>query len=102
MVRGRSMEPTLYDGDRLLVRHGGPPRIGRLAVVRLPDRPAAVKRVTRRERDGWWVERDNPRAGVDSWLVGAVPDEDVVAVVVGRIWPPPLWRRTQRTLDRND
>jgi phage repressor protein C with HTH and peptisase S24 domain len=87
VVRGRSMEPTLRDGDRLLVRHGGTPRIGRLAVVRLPARPVGVKRVTRREPGGWWVERDNPVEGVDSWLVGAVPDEDVVAVVVLRVWP---------------
>ena len=86
VVRGRSMEPTLHDGDRLLVRHGATPRVGDLAVVRLPDRPVSVKRVTRREPDGWWVERDNPREGVDSWLVGAVPDRDVVAVVVRRLW----------------
>jgi phage repressor protein C with HTH and peptisase S24 domain len=90
VVRGRSMEPTLRDGDRLLVRHGAAPRVGALAVVRLPDRPPAVKRVTRRERDGWWVERDNPREGVDSWSVGAIPDSDVLAVVVRRVWP---WRR---------
>ena len=28
VVRGRSMQPTLYDGDRLLVRHGAAPREG--------------------------------------------------------------------------
>lgn len=87
VVRGRSMEPTLRDGDRLLVRHGGPPRIGAMAVVRLPDGTVAVKRVTRREPDGWWVERDNPAVGVDSWAVGAIPDDDVIARVVARIWP---------------
>jgi hypothetical protein len=81
------MEPTLRDGDRLLVRYGSPPRVGALAVVRLPDRPVAVKRVVRRERDGWWVERDNPAEGVDSWLVGAIRDDDVLAVVVCRVWP---------------
>ena len=87
VVRGRSMEPTLRDGDRLLVRHGSRPRVGAMAVVRLPGRPVAVKRVTRRERDGWWVERDNPAEGVDSWAVGAIPDDDVLAVVVCRVWP---------------
>jgi phage repressor protein C with HTH and peptisase S24 domain len=90
VVRGRSMEPTLRDGDRLLVRHGAAPRVGALAVVRLPQRPVAVKRVTRREAGGWWVERDNPAEGVDSWLVGAIPDRDMLAVVVCRLWP---WRR---------
>jgi phage repressor protein C with HTH and peptisase S24 domain len=81
------MQPTLYDGDRLLVVHGAGPRPGGLVVVRLPDGVVAVKRAVRREREGWWVERDNPREGVDSWLVGAVPDEDVVARVIVRIWP---------------
>ncbi len=87
VVRGRSMEPTLRDGDRLLVRHRVSPRVGGLAVVRLPNRPVAVKRVVGEVPGGWWVERDNPDAGVDSWLVGTVPPEDVVAVVVCRIWP---------------
>lgn len=85
------MQPTLWDGDRLLVRYGSAPRIGGLAVVRLPDGVVAVKRVVRREPDGWWVERDNPSEGVDSWLVGAIPEGDVLARVVRRIWP--LFRR---------
>jgi Peptidase S24-like len=85
VVRGRSMEPTLYDGDRLLMLHGSTPRAGRLAVVRLPDGVVAVKRVTRREADGWWVERDNPLMGVDSWAVGAVPDSDVLGRVLVRL-----------------
>jgi len=87
VVRGRSMQPTLYDGDRLLVWRDAVPKVGRLAVVRLPDGIVAVKRVTRREPHGWWVERDNPVAGVDSWAVGAIRDEDVVAVVICRVWP---------------
>jgi phage repressor protein C with HTH and peptisase S24 domain len=81
------MQPTLYDGDRLLVLHGAAPRTGGLAVVRLPDGVVAVKRVTRREAEGYWVERDNPREGVDSWLVGAIPDRDVLARVLVRVWP---------------
>ncbi|MGI8578154.1 MAG: S24 family peptidase [Nocardioidaceae bacterium] len=95
VVRGRSMEPTLRDGDRLLVRYGGSPRPGQLVIVRLPDRPVAVKRAARRVDGGWWVERDNPGAGVDSWLVGTIPDDDVVACVVRRLWPPR--RRSRRT-----
>jgi phage repressor protein C with HTH and peptisase S24 domain len=98
VVRGRSMEPTLRDGDRLLVRHGADPKLGGLAVVRLPDRPLSVKRVTRRVPEGWWVERDNPDEGVDSWLVGPVAADAVVARVVARLWPllrrPGWWGRT--------
>lgn len=93
IVRGRSMEPTLREGDRLLVRYGGRPRPGQLVVVRLPDRPLSVKRATERTADGWWVERDNPHVGVDSWLVGAIPEADVLGQVMVRVWP---WRRTSR------
>lgn len=93
VVAGRSMHPTLSDGDLLLLRYGARPRPGRLIVVRLPDRPPAVKRAAWREVGGWWVERDNPAVGVDSWQVGAVPDDDVLAVVVCRLWPSRLWPR---------
>jgi phage repressor protein C with HTH and peptisase S24 domain len=91
-VHGRSMLPTYREGDVLLVLHGGRARPGRPVVVRLPDGVIAVKRVVRREPAGWWVERDNPREGVDSWSVGAIPDERVVARVLARVWP--WWRRT--------
>jgi hypothetical protein len=40
-----------------------------------------------RRDGGWWVERDNPDEGVDSWLVGPIPEQDVVAVVRARVWP---------------
>lgn len=87
LVRGRSMEPTLRDGDHLLVRWGGRARAGRLAVVRWPGRPISVKRVVLRDGAGWWVERDNPRDGVDSWSAGPVADPDVLATVLVRLWP---------------
>ena len=83
------MEPTLHDGDLLLVRVGRVPADGSLVVVRLPGRSGlSVKRLVRQDSDGWWVERDNPREGVDSWAVGAVPVGDMVAHVVTRLWPP--------------
>ena len=88
-VRGASMEPTLHDGDLLLVRAEHSPDIGSLVVVRLPDRPGlSVKRLVGRDAAGWWVERDNPREGVDSWGVGAIAPTDVLAQVVARLWPP--------------
>jgi signal peptidase I len=87
VVRGRSMQPTMYDGDRLLVRHGATPRPGDPVVVRLPEGVVAVKRATMRHDGGWWVERDNRAEGVDSWSVGAIPDRDVIAVVRARVWP---------------
>lgn len=87
IVRGRSMEPTLRDGDHLLVRWGGHPRPGRLVVVRWPGRPMSVKRATLRSDDGWWVERDNAAEGVDSWQAGPVSPSDVLATVLTRVWP---------------
>ena len=91
VVRGRSMAPTLVDGDRLLVRRGpAGARPGALVVVRLPgNRPVAVKRLLRQEPGGWWVERDNPAEGVDSWQLGAVPEGDLLGVVALRLWPRP-------------
>ncbi len=87
------MRPTLRDGDRLVVQHGAVPRVGDVVVVRLPDGTVAVKRATSRQDGGWWVERDNPAEGVDSWLVGAIPERDVVAVARLRVWPPRRLRR---------
>ena len=90
VVDGRSMLPTLRPGDRLLVAYGARPRTRRIALVRLPDRPLSVKRLGLRDDEGWWAERDNPTEGVDSWSLGRpVADEDVVALVVGRVWPRP-------------
>jgi len=86
-VAGESMLPTLRDGDLLLVRTGAPVRVGRLVIVRLPDGTNAVKRVAHQVPEGWWVERDNPAAGVDSWRVGAIAPGDVLGVVVARVWP---------------
>ena len=88
-VHGRSMLPTLRAGDRLLVRYGVPPRAGDVVIVRFPDGTLAVKRATVRDGPGWWVERDNSREGVDSAQVGSIPDADVLAVALARIWPRP-------------
>ncbi len=88
-VHGRSMLPTLRAGDRLLVRYDVPPRAGQVVVVRFPDGTLAVKRATVRDGAGWWVERDNPREGTDSATVGTIPDTDVLAVALGRVWPRP-------------
>jgi phage repressor protein C with HTH and peptisase S24 domain len=88
-VHGVSMLPTLAEGDLLLADRRARPRRGDLVVARWPGTPLVVKRVLRREPDGWWLERDNPRAGTDSWLAGTVTDDDLVAVVRLRLWPRP-------------
>lgn len=105
-VTGTSMQPTLREGDVVLVRSPGRPRAGRIAVVRLPPdtdgapRPLSIKRLTGPDPADparWWIERDNPRAGVDSWLVGSLAAPDVLGMALLRVWPHPkrLPRRSE-------
>lgn len=94
VVSGDSMEPSLRDGDRLLARRVDAPselRAGSVVVVRRPDRPdlVLVKRLVRREGDGWWVEGDNAARSDDSRTFGPVPDRLVLARVLLRWWPRP-------------
>jgi phage repressor protein C with HTH and peptisase S24 domain len=83
------MEPTLHEGDRVLVRYGVPTRPGTLVLVQVGGERPYVKRAWREVPEGWWVERDNPRAGEDSWSFGPVPEQRVLGRVVGRLWPRP-------------
>ena len=84
------MDPTLHDGDRLLIRYGAVPRPGRVVVVKLPDRSGlSVKRIGWADSDGWWIERDNPTEGVDSWQTGPVRSDAVVAIALCQVWPRP-------------
>jgi nickel-type superoxide dismutase maturation protease len=95
-VAERSMEPVLLPGDWLLarrsVRPGRPPRIraGQIVIAQHPQRPGflLVKRAARCERDGWWLESDNPGAGaVDSRRFGPVPPAFIEGAVLFRYWP---------------
>jgi hypothetical protein len=95
------MLPTLREGDRLLVRHGGRVRPGSLVVATFPDGTLAVKRAvderrTSRGAPGWWLLSDNPDEGVDSRHRGPVPAERVGAVVLARLWPSPRLGRQLR------
>ena len=102
VVRGRSMLPTLAEGDRLLVRYGARPVPGDLVVARFVDGTVAVKRAveprpTRSGAEGWWLLSDNPDEGVDSRHRGPVAERDVLAVVRLRLWPSPrVGRRLRR------
>ena len=88
------MTPLLAPGDRLLVsyrRRVGP---GAVVIARFADGTVAVKRATQRRTTrtgapGWWLLSDNPDEGGDSRHRGVVPDTEVLAVAVARIWPRP-------------
>ncbi|THI97212.1 peptidase S24 [Nocardioides sp.] len=98
VVRGDSMRPTLAPGDRLLVGYGARVRPGHVVVARFGDGTVVVKRAVDRRQGGWWLRGDNPAVGVDSRHRGVVPDDDVWAVVLGRLWPRPLLLRGRRAL----
>jgi nickel-type superoxide dismutase maturation protease len=86
-VHGPSMAPHLKHGDWVIVRCQVRPRVGDVALVRLPDGGLAVKRLIRRVRDGWWVEGDNAYASTDSRQFGAIPEDAVLGRVIFRYWP---------------
>jgi hypothetical protein len=93
-VHHDSMEPTLHDGDRVLVRYGCAVRPDDLVVARFADGTLVVKRAVERRTTatgapGWWLLSDDPERGVDSRHRGPVPADRVLAVVVGRVWPRP-------------
>jgi nickel-type superoxide dismutase maturation protease len=96
----RSMEPTFWPGDWLLVR-GSPRgsqqlriRTGQVVVARHPAEPdlLLVKRAVRQLADGsWWLQSDNAGVGeADSARFGAVPPALIEGRVVGR------YRRARR------
>lgn len=87
-VRGPSMAPVLRSGDVVLVRVGGSPRCGRIALVRWRSRPGtlAVKRLAYRVDDGWFALGDNDLGSTDSRELGPA---EVVGVVLFRLWPRP-------------
>jgi phage repressor protein C with HTH and peptisase S24 domain len=86
------MRPGLRTGDRLLVDYRRTPSVGDVVVARTPGRPLSVKRISERRstelgEPGWWLLSDDPDHGTDSRTYGAVAEDDVLAVVVMRIWP---------------
>jgi nickel-type superoxide dismutase maturation protease len=92
VVDGRSMEPTLAPGDRLLVTRTTRPRVGDVVAVRDPGggRRLLVKRVSALLEDEVVLRGDNPRASTDSRAFGPVPRRAIVGRVV-RCYSP-AWR----------
>jgi nickel-type superoxide dismutase maturation protease len=89
VVAGRSMEPTLLAGDRLLVGRFGRPRVGDVVALRDPadDRRVIVKRIAAIRRQEFYVTGDNLEASVDSRVFGSVPRTALLGKVVRRYAP---------------
>jgi nickel-type superoxide dismutase maturation protease len=90
VVEGRSMEPTLAPGDRLLVVRARRVHAGDVVAVRDPRgaRRVLVKRVSAVLDDEIVVRGDNPSASTDSRSFGPVPASAVLGRVV-RCYAPP-------------
>ena len=78
IVRGESMAPTYRSGDVLLATATGPPEVGDVVVVEVPDGAAAgrlvVHRVAERRADGTFTTRGGGRTSDDAW---SLTDDDV-------------------------
>ncbi|MCX6513176.1 MAG: nickel-type superoxide dismutase maturation protease [Actinobacteria bacterium] len=88
-VYGESMEPSLYEGDRLLVAKIKP-RVGDVLVVRDPralDR-LIIKRLSSLDEDRLYVLGDRPDRSTDSREFGALP----ASLLVGKM----LFRYSRR------
>jgi inner membrane protease subunit 1 len=92
VVEGRSMEPTLAPGDRLLVARTRGLHAGDVVAVRDPRdrRRVLVKRIGAVLEDGLVLHGDNPGASTDSRTLGPVPSSAVLGRVVRRY--APSWR----------
>ena len=108
VVAGRSMEPALRHGDRVLVDlwtyRQREPRIGELVLFEGPDGEVMVKRLARRPphaelrsrnwggvdfgaAPSFWLLGDNPDSSRDSRRFGLVPKKRLRGRVIVRYWP---------------
>lgn len=88
-IIGPSMEPSLRNGDVHLVALRAQVKVGDAVLLQHPERPEllTVKRIVRRDGDGWWVEGDNLEESADSRHFGAVPEESIRGRIVFRLRP---------------
>jgi len=88
-IVGPSMEPYLRNGDVHLVALRARVKAGDAVLLSHPDRPEllTVKRIVRRDDDGWWVEGDNRDESTDSRHFGAVPEESIRGRIIFRLRP---------------
>ncbi|MDE1173183.1 MAG: S24/S26 family peptidase [Parvibaculaceae bacterium] len=87
-VRGRSMEPTLCDGDHVLVRRPGrwrPARPGDVVCIRREGEAQLIKRLGRRTPGGGFHLSGDGAVSAPSVDLGTVGREQIVARAILRI-----------------
>ncbi len=89
-IEGRSMQPSLEPGDRVLVRRLGlnqPLRLGSVVVTWHPQRSKLrlIKRLNKLDQKGLWLLGDNPAESTDSRQLGPVATNLLIGEVVGRL-----------------
>ena len=102
-IRGPSMEPTLWPGDRLVTVPAHPRwlRAGQIVVLDDPDDPShrIIKRVVKLAEDDVEVRGDDPLRSTDGRRWGPVPVRAIRRIAITR-WPAvlsPLRRDVQAT-----
>ena len=88
------MAPALCDGEWWLALRTRRFGAGDIVVIEHPEYAGllAVKRLVRRDGDGWWVEGDNPAASRDSRHFGAIADARIRGRLMVRYRPLPRVR----------
>lgn len=85
-VIGNSMEPTIQDGDFLLVSRDRAHRIGDLVVVDINEKKL-IKRVVDEDSNRVWLSGDNVKVSEDSREFGWVEVQNLKGKVLFRYWP---------------
>ncbi|MCB4377223.1 MULTISPECIES: nickel-type superoxide dismutase maturation protease [unclassified Synechococcus] len=89
-IEGRSMQPTLEPGDRVLVRRlnsSSTLRLGSVLVTWHPQRSdiRLIKRLNRIEPNGLWLLGDHQAESTDSRQLGTVATSLLIGEVVARL-----------------
>jgi nickel-type superoxide dismutase maturation protease len=88
ICEGRSMNPTLEDGEVVLVDRDAKIEVGDIVVARHPveQNSEVVKRVSRiNDRGHYFLIGDNPDDSIDSRHYGAVVSDYIKGKVVARL-----------------
>ena len=83
-VKGRSMEPSLFEGDYVLLRLTKNVKTGEIVVFERNGHEI-IKRVSRIQDESLWVLGDNPKYSTDSRAYGWIERERVVGKVIWMI-----------------